>query len=230
MMENKTGMSHIGFMLSFSIFVVFLIFAYTILWQENFFLEGKQSVIKNLEKNFIEEIKSNVVIATVFENASGYDCVSFDASDFENYSYYIVKENEQIVGAYKTENILKMEYDGTPTLFKVYFSDSSFEGNTTSNSNCISSDIKYIQKRKEIFEEKILETDDYYKSAYDYLKEDLKIPYERDFGFEFEYENGTIIKTEEKNILGEIYVEEIPIHYFDAGGNFLEGKIRLKVW
>jgi hypothetical protein len=231
-MKNKKG-SHIGFMLSFSIFVIFLVFTYVTIGQEGFFSEKKKNIIKNLERDFIKEIESDVIIVTILAEEGDKDCVKFSASEFENYSYYVVQKNRQIMEATKEGNELKIKYDETPaTLFKIYFSDRFFEGPNANLTGltCVEAQMKNIQKRKEIFEEKIILMKKNYQYTYDNLKNSLRIPSEKDFGFEFEYPNGTILSTGEKEIFGEVYVEEIPINYFSTEGNFLEGKIRLRVW
>ncbi len=227
-MLDKKG-SHIGFMLSFSIFVVFLIFAYGAI---NYGLkshENKKYVLENLKKKFIDKIESSLIIVTLFENSSGYNCISLDASNFSQYNY-IARKGESVVPSYKNGDILRIEYDGNPALFKVYFSKERFNNYPTENSGCTISSIRKISKKKEIFETKIISLKNNYSIFYDKLKEDMEFPSEKDFGFSFEYENGTTIETPERKITGEIYIEEIPINYIDLNGNFSRGKIKLKVW
>lgn len=227
-LKTRKG-SHVGFMISFAIFILFLVFAYTTIGYGEVDSETKENAMTNLEINFMKEIMEEVVIVSVYENQPDYDCVNFDAGNFENYSNYVVKANGTNVDASKSEGILKMEYNGEATLFKIYFSNESFNNSGTTNTNCIESSIKSVQKRKEIFEEEIISLKEAYES-YNTLKNTLNIPLERDFSFEFEYSNGTILQTREKNISGDVYVKEIPINYFDRNGNYLDGKLRLKIW
>lgn len=227
-MKNSKG-SHISFMLSFSIFILFLVFAYTMIGQKEIFSETKENAISNLETNFIRSLMDNVTIVNIFENTSGYDCITIDVGNFENYSSYVVMKNNQIVDSYKTGVDLKIDYDGEAGLFKIYFSENNITHTPLTSSDCITSEIKSVQIRNEIFEKKILSAKDDYL-YYTALKNSLGFPYEKDFSFEFEYDNGTTITTRSRPILGEVYVREIPINYFSQNGSYLNGKLRLKVW
>ena len=74
---GKKG-SHVGMVLSFVVFVTFVIFVYSILGPSVFSGQGSSEELKELEKNLAEEISGNFSsLSVVIENSGLGDCVIF---------------------------------------------------------------------------------------------------------------------------------------------------------
>jgi len=58
----------------------------------------------------------------------------------------------------------------------------------------------------------------------------LNIPPGSEFGFTFEYNNGTQINMGEQDVTTNVYVKELPMQYIDKDANTLLGKLIIKTW
>jgi hypothetical protein len=224
---NKKG-SHVGFMLSFVIFVVFLLFMYTII-NSRIVNPEDEGLIEGIKENFIEELRTNLTVVTIFKSSEGgYNCVSFDASEFPD--YYVVREDGNIVNSEKVGDDLRMEYGQEDTLFKIYFSEEGFNDYPTSNSDCVSASIDSISAREEILQGSVMEMQGRYQGFYEELKSSLGVPSEKEFSFTFEYANGSLVEPGKSEAFGNVYTKEVSVIYVDLDGNFVEGKLRLRLW
>tara|TARA_Y100000310_G_scaffold344913_1_gene460485 strand:+ start:14625 stop:15341 length:717 start_codon:yes stop_codon:yes gene_type:complete len=238
-MENKRGGTHVGFVLSFVIFVTFLLFLYSMLIEPTKTNQDKQFLLDKVEINLIEKFSSEFMVSSisVVENAT-QNCIKLDdlITDLEINKKIIVKnELNDIQTSYVVDtNDLEIVRSNTNNVFfKVYNSEKFEELSDTGTNPCPKKDYEkgLVKVNKNIFEVNIIGSIDEYENDYENLKEDLEIPPGTEFSFSFEYNNGTIIKPEEKipdSI--NVHAEENSIQYLDRYANVLLGNLVIKIW
>lgn len=240
---NKRG-SHVGMILSLVIFVTFLIFLYTTLEPIIKVQKDKQALLDYLKVELTERFSSNLTTASIGINKTApQTCIILDdfVKDTEMSLKLIVKDDltGQILKANvsQTGNDLFIIKQETDVFFKVYDSPKFEELEKVMEiqgckllENEKDYTIGLIRTNKYLFESNIINLIDEYNSRYIDLKEELKIPLGSGFGFSFIYSNGTIIKTEEKNVSTNVYAQETPIRYVDDQANINSGFISIKTW
>lgn len=242
---NKRG-QHVGVILSFVIFVTFLIFLYSILQPSIRIQKDKQALLEYLEVELLRKFVVNLTTASVIiDKSSQKKCIELEdfLTEAELSQPRIIVKNDakEIFPSYIIEgdaDDLKIERSSTDYNFlRIYYSE-EFDELTT---NPGLTDCKLLKKEKDykitllrldkyIFETKIIDLIDEYENNYENLKSELRIPIGSEFGFSFTYSDRTIIGTSEKNISTNIYVEEIPIQYIDKDATLSSGFINVKVW
>jgi hypothetical protein len=243
---EKRG-SHVGIILSFVIFVTFLIFLYSAVEPIIKVQKDKQSLLDYLEKELIEEFSAEMTITSVNINKN---VVSQECTEFENFITltemnppFIIAKNKSgiIYPAYISGNRLNLRIireDIESKFFKIYNSSEFKEINeNTGFCNLIKerqSNYNYtiglIRTNEYIFETRILDMINNYTTNYEGLKEELKIPTGSEFSFSFTYDNGTIIEVGEEEVSTSIYAQETPIQYVNEKADIQFGFITIKVW
>jgi len=240
---NKRG-SHVGVILSLVIFITFLVFLYTTVEPIIKTQKDKEALLNYLETELSTRMSSNLTTVSIGINKTApQTCVQLDnfVQETEISLRLIVKDDE--TGEILKANVSQNEIDlfiikGTESdFFKVYDSPEFEElEKVVGISGCKFLEngkdytIGLIRTSKYLFESKILNLMDEYNIGYEGLKEELKIPPGSEFGFSLTYDNGTIIRTEEKNISISIYAKEIPIRYIDDKANINFGFMNIRVW
>jgi len=253
----KKGGTHVGVVLSFVIFVTFLVFIYSTLVDPIANQNSKQSVLNNLKLQFLDKIYvEDFIIFTITNNtpisAQGAqkDCIKItniiedipnenideEELTIKNESDYLLNysflggTNHLIIGSFE-------DFYSSGFFLKVYYSQSlgggspNLPGGGCENfvgSNFIA--FGYIKKETVIIESNIINLISNYTINYEGLKDELGIPPDSDFWFSFEYANGTLIEMDRNIPSTNIYATEIPIQYVDESANILTGIINIKIW
>ena len=240
---NKRG-SHVGIILSFVIFVTFIIFLYSAL-QPSMNLEGgKQAMLDFLKKEFlnkmigdmtelrvrIDEVKitSKCVKLTGLQNKTGIGKkIIVKNENNEKRKYYIERNGDLSID----------RKDLSETFFKIYYSEEFMNENSAVSSPCNPADeakkeytLGNIRTKEYIFQSLLKKMMDDYEVDYDSVKEMMKVPPGNDFGFSFKNSTGGIIKTGDVDKQTNVYAEEISVNYVDQNANVLPGFISINVW
>lgn len=235
MKKNDKKGSHVGMMLSFVIFVTFLVFLYSIIEPIIKTGQDKKSILDSLETNILEKVSSDLIEITITTATASQNCITLNGffDETEINSKIIVKnENEELLGFdISGDNLEINRNDVNNVFFKIYhaeeFSDLS-EGPYSCNPR--NYEIGFIKNKTYAFETKIDELIDEYDEDYEVLKEELKVPSRNDFGFSFIDNTGDINNAGDKEIAASVYVRKIPIYYLDDDANILLGFINIRVW
>jgi len=232
--------SHVGLVLSFIIFIVFLVYLYAIIEPAIKVQKDKESFLNYLEVKLEKEFSSNLTTTTIKIEESinpVQNCFVI-----ENIIGNIIEEPNLVIKG-ESEDILDYSISGdslnleTGTSFsgflKIYSSEEfeyspSFDGQSCGSLTQVSTGL--VKTEKKIFESKIIESIAEYKSNYEDFKSELNTPEQSEFSFSFIYSNGTKIFTEESNLSTNVYVQKIPIQYIDKEANINSGFIDIKVW
>jgi len=241
---NKRG-SHVGMVLSFVIFVTFLIFLYSILEPATKTQKDKQALLDYLKIELIERFSADLTSATVSTRGgqeNKYKCLEInysilDIEDPQNISLVIYNETRGPVSfKFEGDYLIIDKFGDGQQFFKIYYSEEPLN-NSAGASVCegiIKSDewatVGLIRTDEYIFETKIIDLINEYETSYGNLKNELNIPIGSEFGFSFTYTNKTVIGTSEKNVSTSVYAEEIPIQYIDREASVNSGFINIRVW
>ena len=240
-MKYKRG-SHVGVVLSFIIFITFMAFLYTMIEPAIKMKEDKQFILNYLEIELIERLSEDLTsITVIIDKTITQDCVELVDSMNEELinNKLITKDNSENVLESKTldNNLFINRGDGQTDFFKIRISEEfePIEEGKIPGCKPLKKDkeeykIGSINVNKYLFETKIIELKENYSSDYDSLKKELNISIGNEFGFDFIYNNGTIIGTKTGETKRDIYIEDIPVQYIDKEANILPGVIRIKVW
>ena len=239
---KKKG-SHIGIILSFVIFVIFLTFLYSTMEPLIKVKEDKEFMLEYLEVALIEKLNTNLATLTITINESvSQDCVVLDSlieTGKGLNSRIIVKDYyRNIIPSYISEasnsDLIVDRNSSGNTFLKIYCSEEFEILNEKSVAGCklleTNYQIKLLKSSKYISKTKVADLKDDYLNKYENLKEELNVPEASDFGFGFIYNNGTVIETENKNVSRSVYAEEVPVRYIDSEANILSGYMKIKIW
>lgn len=252
---KKRG-SHVGMMLSFLIFITFVVFLYGVVRPTLNTGQDKKSLVQYIETQMIHNTSSNLTATSIKikENkAQDKLCIQFQNllsfSEISMIPYPIITkdENQNIMPSYVTGNLqvpdLLVNRDNKEKLFFKVFSSPEFEklSNKPNGLSCTTKkytgtveeyEIGSIIINRYIFEKNIEDFKTAYDTDYEELKQYLKIPPGSEFEFIFKKYDGTTIVPEDKEMvkLSGVYAEEIPIQYVDNQANIQSGFISIAVW
>jgi len=237
---KKRG-SHVGILISFNLFILFLLSIFLLI---NPLLKErgeKQPVLNSLYPRLLENISSNMTL-TLIKIANGYspvgvNCTNLTGGDWNPAENITVRNNlsQRISSNFSSSSVL-VPWTGNRFL-KFYSSLENFESMPLYSSGCATPSegtdfsIKSIKTEKYVFESNIFELKTMYDNSYEELKNYLNLPLEEEFGFSFINSEGiTIIETEKIPPSVSVYSKENYVTYIDNQSNILPGKIIIKVW
>ncbi len=259
-MKSKKAGSHVGFILSFILFVFFIMFMFVLLFGQD---RGRKS-----EKDFVldalsdELIKyttteiASVSLKTGTLNPSSPSCIQVtDPISIKESKVLVIRDDAGILspkeGYVEGANLLIKDTDSSK-YYTVYYSDSfessiSFTGCSPliEASSIAPGENEYVlgqlKRERYVYVDLINDMNEKYKSDYSDLKKELKIPEGNEFYFIFEYENPSgsqEVISPGDNYAGaenlpqssEIYSEKYNIVYFDEEANIKTGVFTIQVW
>lgn len=238
-LKNNCKGSHVGVMLSFVIFVSFLLFFYLIV-QPTVTRQEKQSFLDSVEARLIEEASAELKSVSVKINDVAVESDCFRLNDFLSESgmeerIIATDEDGENLTVDVAEDHLEIEDSGS-SFIKIYESD-EFEEAGGSLGDCLELNegseynIGTLKSDKEIFESRIIEIAGKYKNNLNGLKENLSIISVNEFDFSFTYSNGTEISVGQENILDlDVYVSSSQIQYISREGSREIGSLSVRVW
>jgi len=238
MNKNRKG-SHVGVVLSFIIFITFLLFLYPLLIKPVIETnKANQYLLDDLKAKLTEEVSAELTISSVEANiGTNQNCIELNnfISTAEISSNIIVKNHAGVIqqGSVSGNNLRINRGNNNDVFFKVSHSK-EFEVLNDPIITCKiiqenNYEIGLIRTEKYIFETKIINLTKEYKNNYESLKTILGVPAGNEFDFSFIYDNKTSIGTK-KEVSTSIYAEEIPVQYVNKKGYILSGNINIRVW
>lgn len=235
---DKKG-SHVGIVISFVIFITFVLFIYLII-QPSLSGQEKKIFLESLEQSLIQESSAELTTASVKLSGSpdGSGCFLLNGFLTETGmgNEIIVKNNGGTgMTADVSGNNLEVEDNGD-SFFRVYYSEEfSPAGGSLSNCDSLSEGSGYniglLKTSNEIFESKIKTLIQDYKNNLDGLKARLDFPDASEFGLNFTYSNGTSISVGQEEVFGtSVFVGDRQIQYISESGLKEVGKLNVRVW
>jgi hypothetical protein len=236
---NKQG-SHVGVMISFVIFITFVIFMYSIVQPALNVQRDKDALSTSLELGILKKVSYDLTTGTVvLENSMGSGCVELnDARDKLGMGNNLVVKDGggTILSTYLDGNDILVQGTSTSGYFlKVHYSSILEEAEPTSLSCTELQEgedytIGLVKTNKYLFEVKMLELIRNYVSQYETLKTELNILEGMEFGYGIILSNGTTIETKAEEPSTNIYIQQTPIQYVNLDGEIVTGYIKTKIW
>lgn len=240
--RGKKG-SHIGFMLSFVMFIVFLLFVYSLLQPTFANQKTKESQLEAVKAKLLENFRNEVTtISITTERSIPKPCI--ELKDFITGA----GAGTNLVAKDKNENNLELRLLGGDDLqinrldiedffFRIYDSEEFEELGTTQITPCmpLKTDnggyaIEQTKSEFYISKAKILQAISDYASDINAFKNSIGISTSTDFSFSLLDETKTVIaETAQKEVSEEVYADEFLIQYVDADG-ISTGFINLRIW
>ena len=241
--SKKAG--HVGMILSFVIFITFIVFLYSVVQPVTEIERGKQDLLEYLHLELLREFSEDMTTSTVSINDTVAEtCIRFEMVEGTDHMNVVVRTDKILLEHEKSGSVEgslitidRQSAEGTEDFFKVYYSD-EFES-TETESPCLNPKtltigedyvLGLVRTEEEIFESKIQKIVQDFEANYTEIKDKLNIAPGNEFGFSFTNVSEDTSGTPEKNVSVNIYVEEIPIQYIDSEANIKPGYLNIRVW
>lgn len=240
MIQNKRG-SHVGVIISFAVFIIFLVFLLVIMEPTLTITEEKEDALENMGALLKDYLKSELTTATAQINLGvniAGNCIELEnleiinGTDFSGRNIFTKNSSNADLGHDWRTPDLRIRNNGQNRFFKIYASSAIDSAESTLNGcrNIGGDDYVFgiVKTEENILEQNILTAMELYESDYETLKENIGISEE--FGFDFTYSNGTVLSTGVSSGSKNIYAKEMPIIYLDKSLNRNTGSIIIKTW
>jgi len=239
MTMNKKA-SHVGFVLSFVIFIAFLVFVFEILEPALNAKFIKKEAFNVIESIIIKDITSEITTLTIKIDdekglSNGKDCIKFDGlHDFIVGNLTVKDFSNNGLKYYQQEQFYVEKINKSNRFFKIYRSN-DFISNQEGMGGCdLISEGDYVRglMRDEsyVVQTKFQNILYRYDSDYENLREEINVPLAYEFGIFLVLENGTSIGRGTTTTSKSIYVEETPVKYMDENINITLGHLVIAVW
>jgi hypothetical protein len=237
---KKRG-SHVGIALSFGIFIIFLVFLLSILSPLIREQESKQHILDNLENELINSSTENLTTFSVhISNVNpSRECIKIknivnNLGD-ANPEMIIIKDESQNILEYSIsgDDIDVKVGTGFSGFLKIYYSDKIESSMGYAGSGCAATtqySIGLVRTGEYNFDGDITELLEKYDADYNGLKQELGIPQDTDFGFDFTYSNETVIGTQDEAPSTSVYSDQTYVTYMDRDANLNIGYLTTRVW
>ena len=232
--KGKRGGTQVGFVLSFVIFITFIIVIYSVLIVPNLNQEDKRSLVDNLKIKLLENVSGELAVVSINTESAPQNCIRIQnfLGNFNTSSRLVAKDKFGVSQkTYVLGSDLEISRNSNETFFKVYesgeFDVASAVGETPCNPR--SYETGNAKREVYIFEKKIISLMGNYQENYESVRDGFNFPDDSDFDFGFKYSNETHIKVERQTTLS-IYSVEIPIQYVDGNASILSGFVNIRVW
>ncbi len=232
-MKQKRG-SHVGVVLSFVVFVTFLIFIFTTLQPLTKTTQKREILLDYLKEKLTDEISSDLIKITISGAGTGEQILRVNAPQGECFNGYSIvgktQNGKSLMGKiFECNAYVKAPLN--PNLIYVFLSKENISiGEPASISDFEEVKISLYQKKKYIFKSKALEFIERYNKEYFILRDELEIPKGSEFGFAFEDSQGKVFKTNEQDVQTDVFVDQIPTEYVNKSGDIMGGFVSFKVW
>jgi len=242
---SKKG-SHVGVVVSFVIFVTFLIFLYTIIQPATARERDKSYILDYLILNLIGNSTGEMttMIINIDERVDPQPCLNVKkiiGEEDDQISEYMVEHlvfktsEETFTYEKNSDNIRVNTGNGFQGIITVIYSEEITPLPYDGSSGCFpkSYRVGYVRTFSEIFETKMYELNESYYADYKGLKIALGIPSGTEFNFYILDSLRNVIisaKIQEPPTDRSVFVQETPIQYSDENGNKMFGFLKVEVW
>lgn len=243
-MESKRG-THVGIVLSFIIFITFIVFLLAVLQPAIKTKTSKQALLDFLKEDLTAWVSTNLTtVSVVITGTVPQSCLKLNDLISEtgiDTTIIVINDSGNTFDSYligSGNSGLLIDRTGSETsFFKIKVSEEfasiTLDPGLTGCGNLNEGNgytIGSVIINEYIFESKIESLLDEYKNDYKNVKNELKISSENNFGFSFTYANGTVVKTKELNVSTSVFAEDFPIRYTDKFASRVSGLINIRIW
>lgn len=231
MILNKKG-THVGVVISFVIFITFVVFLYIIV-QPKIASSTKTNTLDYVEIRILENLSADVTGISVGLANIESTCATLTGFFTEvGIDDKILVSNSvgQGLDVGKSGNDLVVQKGNQDFFLNIYNSEDFASILDTSSCTTITYTIGMVKTTKITVEQKIIDLIRVYEIDYEGLKKNFVIPSTDEFSFSFKYANGTTIETAEKNVSISVFSDTTSIRYINNKGFEEQGLLGVKVW
>lgn len=236
MIKDKRG-AHIEIIISFAVFVTFLIFIYYIVNPVIMEPSDKEYLLNNVKTKIKDDTSSILRYDTI--NVKKEPVYCFAIEEYKSNRVKIKDEDGQSITAQLEYGLGLLINSDDTEIYRIYYSDHFGEVNIITDSGCElltePSGYNLIEEKSSqyIFLNKIEELETDYNEDYAALKDQFSIPDGTDFAFSFLSSNKETIGVGQQPIKNgvNVYSEEMPIQYINPQtGDIQDGFLTVKIW
>ena len=227
--------THVGVVISFVIFVTFIIFIYLAV-QPKIGVTSKKNLLEQIKNNIIDSVSVEVTSVSVllFGTGSSAICVKLDGFFTDSGMGQRIKVSNQAGQAIpniKTEGTSLIVTKAAQDIFLNIYESEEFNP-ISSGSTCPISDynLGLIKTRSSILESEITSLIEKHDSDYSSLKETLGVPIGNEIAFSLAYNDDTTIKTIQPNVSISVFSDDVLIRYIKQNGVEESGLLNVKIW
>lgn len=220
-------------MISFMLFLmfIFVIYFYFIQIENNSEYEFK--LMESIKLKIEQMIESEVVVESILLNQTYTGCVKINKTTSEfNYVRVFNEFGESVESEIESEEA-QFFVENQGRFFKLIYTNDVNLADDLDGCLHLNRSEGYqeglVRKQKYIFETKINELLNTYENDYDFLKNEMGISSDREFGIGFQDYQGNLIEIGSSG-KEETRVDELNIIYLDEQGQNREGVIYIKIW
>jgi hypothetical protein len=254
-LKNKRG-SHVGMIISFVVFITFVIFIFIVLKPSIDTGGARQTNLDDAESKITQNISSNFTIVSFGIAPTGPSNPNLQCLNFQGiitvlgilppYRIIIKNESSDTQEAYMMNineptapsfipDIKINRGSMSNTFFRMYESTKFDSIDVNTGLECYNLQptqyqIGSVYSGKYAFENAVRTLIANYNENYSAVKENLGISPGNDFAFSLRLSNGTVIEATQKTNAKNIYAQETPIQYIDNEANIKSGYIITKIW
>ena len=252
---DRNGSTHLGFILSFVIFIMFVVFMFSAIEPFLKTEASKQSLLDLLRFSLVDDFKvEDLVVLTISIDAddignNNKDCLNINRGTLSDLS-----DKDDLIIKDKSGNVLNYEFQGggnsmwigpnmnlnEDVLLKIYHAGTLGNSQGDPGQGCEPVDDSnvilgsLVEENGQILQSNILALKDKYElDCGETIKTELGIPEGNEFTFSFKLSTGEIIEPE---ICGgiipdtSVYATTFPVQYLDNDANYQIGFLTIKVW
>lgn len=227
---NKKG-SHVGIILSFTIFVTALIFIFAFFGSAMKTQIDKKDQLGYLQENLMDEISSTLVVVDINDGSATGGCsqITNPTISFSPINVLAIDSSgsefaSTVSGSYTY-------FDSGKGFSKLYYYDSGLTKTKTSGTTgCVTIPVKTTEYKDVILESKINTMLNLIDADYEQAKTDLEVGLDDEFSIQFIDAQGTSSGGEDRDLQTEVFAKEINVNYLDTSGKQENGKLVLKIW
>ena len=229
-MRNKRG-SHVGMVLSFTMFIIFLIFVYVIIESPINSKKQNENLFEIIKSEVVKESSGLVYTVRAYDLVNSGGCVEvlIPDNDFTNISGVVRNETSEIDSEISGFSSL---VPGGFGFMKFYYSDNFFEVKEVfSGGGCVAINKDSVSEEIRVLEKKIILLLERMRENYTLIKNEFGLPNNVDFNLQFDYGNGTVLSSSEfEEAKVETFATKISLNYLDVQANEKTGELMIRIW
>lgn len=228
--KNKKG-SHVGMILSFTIFITVIIFAYGIIGSPFKQPMSKPESLEMVKDNLFNLLEQDVIVLRSYDLLNTTGCIQFEtpSNNFDSVDFISVLDDGTEVNSVLSGGDTLLE--GGHEFVKVYYQEKGLS-DTLNNAlaGCTPVPPKSISYEKIITEDAILDTVDRIENDYINLTQDLSTAIDDEINILFKTDSGTTGEETRIEMRTNIYAREYQVNYLSREGEMKSGVLILNLW
>lgn len=229
-----------GFMLSFVVFVAFVIFLYSVLQPAVKLKEEKQSALASAKEKLISNFSEDydeltMVLSSTYVLPTGKTCIITPIPFAEKGRNFLIKHNDNnVYGTNTTAYVNILFSDVSSRFFKMFFANSTFTYSPKSLSSCDDPKTKIsvasVQTRNSIFGARISRWIDNYNKNSESAKQSINFPSDANIQLIFKFANNSIAQTISQPLGNQVFSETLNVQYVNLNAQIKTGTLTINVW